>query len=159
MNPHYRLPISWKYLHNKCPGSDRRRNSRSSAMARVAAVAWLASSSLGCAARLPVSHDRAVLAFENASPDVIRLYIRTGDRQVVVARLGPFERRALILRTGLIPPGSGAARLLVLPVGAPAIEWSAAGNPSTIRSEVYPVGDLLSHRWIYSGSRIIADPR
>ncbi len=122
----------------------------------VAVTALLVAGSLFGCATAPAQRDAHVLAFENASPDVVRLYIQAGDRPLMIARLGPFERRTLMLRPGTLPPGAGRARLLVLPVGAPTIVAGVDRNWSTIFSEPYPVRDLLAHRWIYSGSRIIA---
>ncbi len=86
----------------------------------------------------------------------VRLYIQAEDRPRMIARLGPFERRTLMLRSGTLPPGDRRARLLVLPVGAPTIVAGVDRNWSTIVSEPYPVRDLLAHRWIFSGSRIVA---
>jgi len=158
MYPHYEVAISLKRPCARLTGPERPR-SGSSRMVWVAAIAWLVAGSPGCATGLPVSEDRVVLAFENASPDAIRLYMQIADRETLVARLRPFERGAVFLRTGTIPPGSGTARLLVVPVGGPAIASSVANTSSTIRSEMYSIDGLLAHRWIFTGSRIMADPR
>jgi hypothetical protein len=95
------------------------------------------------------------LNFENASPDVVRLWIQVNERDLLLGRLDPFQHKTFPVRRGMIPPGSGRARLVVIPIGAPGTIKAEPATDTAVRSEFYPANELLDHRWRYSGSRVV----
>ncbi len=108
----------------------------------------------GCATAsgIPVQFDR--LVFENVSPDVVRVFIHMGDRELLLGRVEAMSRAELRIRAGVLPPGRSAVRVLVLVVGSPSPLPMSALSAGALSSDSYPLSDLMGQIWRYSGSRI-----
>ena len=127
----------------------------------IAATCLIVCLSSGCAtaARVPVERERLVV--ENVTSDVIRVYIEVNDRAILVGRVSPMQRAALTIPRGALPAEGVPARLIAVPVGAPAMAVvSGSIGREGYRSDSYHVPDLVRSAWRFSGSRIeSAGPR
>ncbi len=117
----------------------------------------------GCAsARLPEdsaapsipAYQPQRLLLENASPDAVRVYLEVSGREVLLGRMGPFERAPLRIPAGVVHMGSGDARIVVLPLATPQPIVSGR-NSIGIRSDTYLANEFLQTSWRYSGGRIV----
>ena len=108
----------------------------------------------GCAARSrgPIEFQRLVI--ENASPDVIRVYIDLGDREVLLGRVDPMSTEVFRVRPGTLPLSAGGARMVVVPVGTAAAIQLPSKSAAGIRSDPYRLNDLMLHVWRFSGSQV-----
>ena len=100
-----------------------------------------------------VTRNRLIL--ENASGDPVRVYLEVGGRQIMLGRLGGFERSALRVPTGVIHPGSGDARILIVPLGTPQPLLAGGNMFNGIRSDAYSAYEFLQTDWRYSGNRVM----
>ncbi|MGH7470568.1 MAG: hypothetical protein ACRENP_21695 [Longimicrobiales bacterium] len=91
------------------------------------------------------------LVIENASPDVVRVYLDVGDHGVLLGRVGAFETAFLRVPPGVVHPASGTATINIVPVGTPVSMLGRTG----VRSDVYQAYDLLQYPWRFSGTRIM----
>ncbi len=95
------------------------------------------------------------VVFENVSPDMVRVSLYTNAHELVLGRVGPFERKTLPLRPRTLPPESEAVCLVVVPVGTPSVIKPGPLSAGAIRSEFYPISELTRQMWTYSGSRVV----
>ena len=100
-----------------------------------------------------VTRNRLIL--ENASGDPVRVYLEVGGRQIMLGRLGGFERSSLRVPTGVIQPGSGDARILIVPLGTPQPLLAGSNMFNGIRSDTYSAYEFLQTDWRYSGNRVM----
>lgn len=121
---------------------------------------WLALLQTGCTARSQVPAGFRYLDFENSSPDLIRIALDLGDREVPIGRVAPMTRVRLRIREGALPPDPTRARIRATALATPeAIRLPARGNPQSAPSDWYPIDELVGESWRYSGSRIVALPQ
>ena len=95
------------------------------------------------------------LELENASGDPVRVYLEVGGRQIMLGRLGGFERSSLRVPSGVIHPGAGDARILIVPLGTPQPLLAGGNMFNGIRSDAYSAYDFLQNGWRFSGSRVM----
>jgi hypothetical protein len=103
-------------------------------------------------ARAPLEFQRLVI--DNASPDVIRVSIDLGNREIPLGQVEPMGTETLRIRPGMLPPSSPYARILIVPVGTPAAVQLPGKSAGAIQSDPYPLSELVQHIWRFSGSRI-----
>ncbi len=121
----------------------------------VLSLAIVVQASCATSSRLPTEFQR--LMIENASPDVIRVSIDLGEREILLGRVAPMSRAVLRIRAGTLPPGSSSARIRVVAVGAPsAVAAPNVYSTSALHSDPYRIEDLTQNVWRYSGSRIVS---
>lgn len=111
---------------------------------------------LGCATSgTPLDFDDVVI--ENASPDVVRVSMELGGRELLLGSVRPMSREALPIRRGTLPPALGNARIRVVPVGAPSAQMKPGERTSAaaIYSDLYRAEEFITFEWRYSGSRVL----
>src|SRR5262245_46874713 len=98
---------------------------------------------------------RSRLELENASGDPVRVFLEVGGRQILLGRLSGLERGSLRVPTGVIHPGSGDARILIVPLGTPQPLLAGSNMFNGVRSDAYSAYEFLQTGWRYSGSRVM----
>jgi hypothetical protein len=112
-------------------------------------------STTSCATNLDRSDDRRRVVIENASPDVIRVFIDLGGtNRVLLGRLEPTTVAALPMRPPLIDL-AGDVEIVVVTTALPRRirEYYRAADLEA-RSGPYPIEALVRHAWRYTGKRI-----
>jgi hypothetical protein len=93
------------------------------------------------------------LSVENMTVDVVRVYLELPDGfAVLLGRVDPMGRAQLRVPRALYSH-SGSARLAVVPVGTP-LERVPGPGSLALRSDAYPVADLLQSGWRLSNTRV-----
>jgi hypothetical protein len=113
------------------------------------ALAMVTQASCATTSERAVQFER--LVFDNASPEVVRVFIHLGNHEFLVGRVEPMRRVELRIRAGALPLNVLDARVLVRTLGTPSVSRTAL----TLQSDSYPLPDLIRHGWRYSGSRVV----
>jgi hypothetical protein len=94
------------------------------------------------------------LSVENMTVDVVRVYLELPDGfAILLGRVDPMGRAQLRVPRALYS-NTGSARLAAVPVGAALERVPGPGSPS-LRSDSYPVADLVQSGWRLSNTRIL----
>ena len=93
------------------------------------------------------------LSVENMTVDIVRVYLELSDGYaVLLGRVDPLGRAQLRVPRALYAR-AGEARIAVVPLGTP-LERVPAPGSRALRSDAYPVMDLLQSGWRFSETRV-----
>lgn len=123
--------------------------------ARNGAIVATTERDVATAVRSPSRIEHRLL-LENATPDVIRVTLAAADREVSLGRWQPFETRSVSLHGSSIVGGQAPARIVVTPIGSPALNRPGLRRDAAVRSDLYSIVELVSLARRFSGSRVVS---
>jgi len=107
-----------------------------------------------------VTDGKDVVLFENATIDIVRVYLFDRGSDWLLGRAEPGRVTVLPLPPGFAGQSDGQVSLVAVPFGAPRGRGaSLVTSPSAVRSELEPAENLWRMRWKFAGHQLFGVPR
>ena len=107
-----------------------------------------------------VTDGKDVVVFENATIEIVRVYLVDRGSDWLLGRAEPGRVTVLPLPPGFAGQSGGQVSLVAVPFGAPGGRGaSPEASPSAVRSEPEPAENLWRMRWKFAGCQLFSVPR
>ena len=107
-----------------------------------------------------VTDGKNVVVFENATIDIVRVYLIDRGSDWLLGRAEPGRVTVLPLPPGFAGQSGGEVSLVAVPFGAPGSRGATPeASPSAVRSQPEPAENLRLMRWKFAGHQLFSVPR